>query len=104
AVPGSTIIGQDPKLGPLQNNGGPTRTMKPAATSPVVDKGTSGFGNDQRQGTRAVDNPNVANSTAAGANAADMGAVELTLAEGPQAATAPPAAVPTPTPHKKKCK
>jgi hypothetical protein len=71
--------------------------MKPAATSPVVDQGHSRFGHDQRLGDRSVDNPIVAN--APGGNGADMGALELSLAEGPQAgATAPP-----PT-KKKKCK
>jgi uncharacterized repeat protein (TIGR01451 family) len=37
----------DPQLGPLQANGGPTETMAPASTSPVVDlipKGTNGCG------------------------------------------------------------
>ncbi len=33
------IIGQDPKLGALLNNGGPTPTNAPAADSPVVDAG-----------------------------------------------------------------
>jgi hypothetical protein len=93
---GPNLVGQDPQLGPLQNNGGLTPTMRPAATSPVVDKGHSRFGRDQRLGDRRVDNPNVAN--APGGDAADMGALELSLAEGPQAA------VSAPPPHKKKCK
>ncbi len=94
---GPVLVGQDPQLGPLQNNGGLTPTMKPAATSPVIDQGHSRFARDQRLGDRRVDNPNVAN--APGGNAADMGALELSLAEGPQAgASAPP-----PT-KKKKCK
>jgi hypothetical protein len=33
----------DPMLGPLRINGGPTRTMAPAPTSPAVDAGFSGF-------------------------------------------------------------
>src|SRR5215211_1332008 len=37
------ILGQDPQLGPLANNGGPTLTQKPAAASPVIDAG-SAFG------------------------------------------------------------
>jgi hypothetical protein len=97
---GPNLIGQDPQLGPLQNNGGLTPTMMPAASSPVVDQGSSDTGHDQRLGERRVDNPNVAN--APGGNAADMGAVELSLAEGPQAAaSAPP---PPGTKKKKKCK
>ncbi len=77
-VAGSNIIGQDPQLGPLQDNGGPTFTMKPGSTSPVIDKG-SAFGqtDDQRGLTRPFDQPDVANSTAAGADGSDMGAVEL---------------------------
>jgi hypothetical protein len=33
----------DPQLGPLANNGGPTRTLLPAPTSPAVNAGFSGF-------------------------------------------------------------
>jgi hypothetical protein len=94
---GPNIIAQDPQLGPLQNNGGLTPTMKPAATSPVVDKGHNRFGRDQRLMPRTVDNPFVVN--APGGNGTDIGAVELTLAEGPQAVAAPP-----PVSHRKKCK
>jgi len=39
---GSTLLGQDPQLGPLADNGGPTFTHLPAAASPVVDVVTSG--------------------------------------------------------------
>jgi hypothetical protein len=95
---GPNLIGSDPQLGPLQDNGGLTPTMMPAATSPVVDQGHSRFARDQRLGDRRVDNPNVAN--APGGNAADMGALELSLAEGPQAA----ASAPPPPTKKKKCK
>jgi predicted outer membrane repeat protein len=97
----STIItGQDPQLGPLQDNGGYTQTLKPAASSPVVDQSLSYYSYDQRLGERIVDNPNKANAD--GGNGADIGAVELTLAEGPQAPPPPPP--PAVTPHKKKCK
>jgi hypothetical protein len=94
---GPNILGVDPQLGPLQNNGGLTPTMKPAATSPVVDKGHNRFARDQRLMPRTVDNPFVVN--APGGNGTDIGAVELTLAEGPQFAAGPP-----PAPPKKKCK
>jgi hypothetical protein len=98
-IQGPNIVGQDPQLGGLANNGGPTPTQRPAAGSPVVDKGFSYADADQRFSARIVDNPNVAN--AAGGNGADMGSVELTLGEGPQ----PPAAAPPPaTTKKKKCK
>ena len=42
----------DPKLGPLQNNGGPTLTRVPLPGSPLIDTGANnlspGFANDQR--------------------------------------------------------
>jgi predicted outer membrane repeat protein len=35
------IVGSDPLLGPLQNNGGTTETHKPLANSPVINRGTN---------------------------------------------------------------
>jgi hypothetical protein len=74
AITGTPLSG-DPKLGPLQNNGGPTQTMAPAAGSPAIDTG-SAFGQttDQRGDPRPVDFPGTAN--AAGGDAADIGAFE----------------------------
>jgi hypothetical protein len=95
---GPNLIGQDPQLGPLQNNGGLTPTMQPAATSPVIDQGHSRFGRDQRLGARRVDNPTIAN--AAGGDSADMGALELPYVAP---AVAPPSPPPPPA-KKKKCK
>jgi Right handed beta helix region len=99
--PGSDILGQDPQLGPLAGNGGPTQTQLPANTSPVVNKGSAfGLTTDQRGLTRPFAFPGVANSTVAGADGSDIGAVELQLP--------PPAAPTTPAPpaaqKKKKCK
>ncbi|MBI3868578.1 MAG: hypothetical protein HY299_08610 [Verrucomicrobia bacterium] len=37
----SDVVGADPKLGPLQNNGGPTLTYAPGAASVVIDRGRS---------------------------------------------------------------
>ena len=37
-IPGA--IGGDPLLGPLQDNGGPVKTMLPGAGSPAIGKGT----------------------------------------------------------------
>jgi hypothetical protein len=91
---GSSLLGIDPQLQGLTNNGGPTQTQRPALTSPVLDQGKSPFGLDQRGLTRAFDIPTIADSAASGANAADIGAVELTLAE----ATPPPVVTPTPAP------
>ncbi len=69
------IIGVDPQLGPLQSNGGPTATMAPAFTSPVVDKGKSfGLSVDQRGLPRSVDLPA---PNAAGGDGTDIGAAEL---------------------------
>jgi predicted outer membrane repeat protein len=96
----SVITGQDPQLGGLALNGGYLPNMKPAASSPVVDQSYSYAYTDERGSQRVVDNPNRAN--APGGNGADIGAVELTLAEGPQATPVPPP--PPPPPHKKKCK
>lgn len=58
-----SLFGFDPELGPLRANGGPTLTMLPAATSPVIDS-LSGGGpsSDQRYLPRG--------------ELADMGAVE----------------------------
>jgi predicted outer membrane repeat protein len=37
----NNILGQDPALGPLANNGGPTRTHALLAGSPAIDKGSN---------------------------------------------------------------
>jgi hypothetical protein len=44
----SGTIAGDPLLGPLQDNGGPTKTMAPGAGSPAIGKGTTCAGTDQR--------------------------------------------------------
>ncbi|XAH25348.1 choice-of-anchor U domain-containing protein [Xylophilus sp. GW821-FHT01B05] len=54
----------DPLLGSLQNNGGPTPTMLPAANSPVIDAGGACTGSDQRGVARPQ------------GSACDLGAVE----------------------------
>jgi CSLREA domain-containing protein len=71
--PGSgNVLGADPQLSPLADNGGPTPTMLIAPTSPAVDTGNGiGLTTDQRGLARSVDQPGV------GGNGADMGAVEL---------------------------
>jgi hypothetical protein len=76
---GSNIIGQDPQLAALADNGGPTQTMKPNAASPAIDKGKSfGLNDDQRGRNRPVDIGTIANR--AGGDGADIGAVELSSA------------------------
>jgi hypothetical protein len=98
-VPGSDILGQDPQLGALAANGGPTQTMKPAATSPVIDQGSAfGLDTDQRGQARVFDAPTIANGP--GSDATDIGAVELQSTDVPAAPAAPAPVVST----KKKCK
>ncbi len=74
----------DPRLGPLQDNGGPTFTHLPAANSPAIDAGGPTLWTDQRGPgfVRIVnDRP-------------DIGALEV------QATPAPtPTPTPTPRPH-----
>ena len=72
-------INIDPKLGPLQNNGGPTKTMALLAGSPAIDKGKSfGATTDQRGLARPYDNPAIANAT--GGDGSDIGAFEAQFA------------------------
>lgn len=93
-TPGSNILGQDPQLGALADNGGPTQTMKPSGLSPVVDKGKSfGLAGDQRGSSRPVDVATVPNR--AGGDGADLGAVELSNADVPVLGAVENSAVPT---------
>jgi hypothetical protein len=73
---GSNLLGADPQLGPLQNNGGPTQTHAPAASSPLIDAGiANGLATDQRGAPRTFDAANIANR--AGSDGTDIGSVEL---------------------------
>jgi predicted outer membrane repeat protein len=94
-TPGSNIVGEDPQLGALADNGGPTQTMKPALSSPVIDQGKSfGLLHDQRGRNRPVDLASLAN--ASGGDGADMGAVELSsTTDTPPAGTVQNSAAPT---------
>jgi outer membrane protein OmpA-like peptidoglycan-associated protein len=73
----SMLIGVDPQLGALGDHGGPTATMLPAGTSPVIDQGRAAdkLKVDQRNLDRIVDSgiPNAAH----GGDGTDIGAVEL---------------------------
>lgn len=55
-APTNAILGINPQLGPLQNNGGPTLTHMPAAGSIVVNRGSnsSSLTTDQRGFTRVI--------------------------------------------------
>jgi hypothetical protein len=71
---GPNITGVDPQLGGLANNGGPTQTEAPSASSPVIDKGNAfGLNTDQRGVLRPIDFPAIPNV----ADGSDIGAVEL---------------------------
>ncbi len=66
----------DPLLGPLQDNGGPTKTQALLSGSTAIDKGnSSGSNTDQRGFTRPVDNPAIPNAT--GGDGSDIGAFEV---------------------------
>jgi hypothetical protein len=96
---GSNVIGADPQLGPLEDNGGPTETMLPGAGSPAIDAGVAnGLSTDQRGAGfgRTADDPNVANH--AGSDGTDIGSVEAPLNAQPGGPSG------TPVPHRKKCK
>ena len=73
----SVLIGVDPQLGALGDHGGPTATMLPAGTSPVIDQGRSPekLKVDQRNLDRLIDTglPNAPS----GGDGTDIGAVEL---------------------------
>jgi Ca2+-binding RTX toxin-like protein len=78
---GSNIFGQDPKLGALGDNGGPTSTIPPLDGSPALDAGLSaGLGSDQRGAPRPFDLAGVGPSP--GGDNADIGAYERNLCAG----------------------
>jgi hypothetical protein len=84
---GLNVVGQDPQLGPLQDNGGPTLTRAPlTSTSPAVDNAASAAAVDQRGYVRPFDVP--AELNAPGGNGSDIGAVEF--------GSAPPVTEPPP--------
>jgi hypothetical protein len=71
-----TLIGVDPLLAPLANNGGPTRTCALRAGSPAIDQGKNwGPATDQRGAPRPYDFSSISNP--AGGDASDIGAFEL---------------------------
>ncbi len=69
----------DARLGPLVDNGGPTRTHELLHGSPAIDAGFTSTLTDQRGSTRPVDNPAVANVT--DGDASDIGAYETPVFE-----------------------
>jgi hypothetical protein len=88
--PGDHIV-NDVKLGPLQDNGGPTQTHALLPGSPAIDQGaSSGSSTDQRGFPRPLDDLAIANVM--GGDGADIGAFELSRPPPP------PTATPTHTP------
>jgi hypothetical protein len=74
-----TPLTADPKLGPLQGNGGETETRAPSAGSPVIDAGSAfGLTTDQRGQPRPYDFRLIHNS----GDGSDIGAAEV---QGPAA-------------------
>jgi len=70
----ANILGKDPVLGPLKNNGGPTFTHALLTGSPAIDAGNSyNLSEDQRGYTRPIDIPGIANVS----DGADIGAYEF---------------------------
>jgi hypothetical protein len=66
----------DPKLGPLQDNGGPTWTRALLPGSPAIDAGISAnLSTDQRGGVRTHDFPDIPNSP--GGDGTDIGSFEV---------------------------
>lgn len=71
------LIGRDPRIGPLQDNGGPTFSHTPLLFSPVVDvipAGVNGCGTDFTVDQRGYVRP--ADAYGNGSTACDIGAVE----------------------------
>ncbi len=69
---GTDVVGVDPGLGSLADNGGPTHTFLPGLNSNVIDvipNGTNGCGTTSAHDQRLFPRP--------GGNACDVGAVEL---------------------------
>lgn len=94
---GPNVIGLDPQLGPLADNGGATKTHLPAQASPAVDQGESptGLATDQRGEKRLV-NSFVKN--APGGDGTDIGSVEVQRFTGAPGPVPPTPEPPTPTP------
>jgi Ca2+-binding RTX toxin-like protein len=78
---GPNIFGQDPKLGPLGDNGGPTPTIPLLDGSPALDAGLSaGITTDQRGAPRPFDISGI--GPGAGGDNGDIGSYERNLCGG----------------------
>jgi hypothetical protein len=81
------IYGVSANLGPLADNGGPTKTHAPLEGSPVIDKGKNMLtvNTDQREFPRPVDLDDSTYPNAEGGDSTDIGAFEV---QGPHMVTA----------------
>jgi len=71
---GTSAQPKNPMLGPLQDNGGPTKTHALLSGSPAIEAGNSSASNtDQRGFARPVDSPSIANV----GDGSDIGAYEV---------------------------
>ncbi len=88
----------DPILGPVQDNGGPVPTMRPAINSPAIDQGGGSVTTvDARGYARPADDPAIAN--AAGGDGRDVGAVEFAFNSAPDITAPATLNVAQDTPH-----
>ena len=88
-TPNGNLFNVDPQLGPLADNGGPTRTRRPSASSPLLDAGLSGGrATDQRGLARTVDLPWA--PPRLNSDGTDIGAVEVQHAPAPAVTAAAP--------------
>jgi len=94
--PGPDIIGQDPQLFPLADNGGPTKTHALQCTSPAIDKGNAfTLTTDQRGGVRPFDLADAIYPNAAGGDGSDIGAYETQSGGGCLPLAVPPSPPPS---------
>src|SRR5205807_380600 len=73
---GGNIVGQDPLLGPLQNNGGPTQTRALLSGSPAIDTAAPAGATDDLGAPLTIDQRSFPRPYPAGGRS-DMGAFEL---------------------------
>jgi CSLREA domain-containing protein len=98
-VSGEPNLSENPQLGALQNNGGPTPTELPATTSPAIDTGISnGLTTDQRGLPRTVDR-----DPANAADGTEIGAVEIPADPPPPPEQPPDEPTPLPGPAPQFC-
>ena len=91
-------INTDPKLGPLQDNGGPTFTYALLADSPAIDAGNPNFNPNNFQPPRTYDQRGLGFDRVKNGRS-DIGAFEVQAASiTPPRPTPPPTPPPSPTP------